>query len=541
MITQSRPKSHQKNPQNEAPIESVVVKRAILMALGTLISRILGLLRDMALAALFPKIVTDAWGVATRVPNLFRRLMGEGSLSASFLPIFVDVRLQDLGGSHVSAKGKSHQLLNQFATLLWMVLLTVTTIGILRADVLTSLLVGHHFDVIAGKYELTVRMAEIMLGFVFLVSTAGLFSCVLQALGYFGWPALAPALFNVVMIIANFLPHWLGYADNLWLSGSTLAWGVLIGGACQVLILIPLLLKHSYLPKLSWPQWNVDLKHVLKNMLPGIIGMGLLQGLGIINTRYAASLGEGSNTFLYLADRLLELPLSLISVSLGAALLPALSEHWSKGEAEKLKSTAASALGLNLFVAIPAAAGLFALARPIVSLLFGHGEFHGSDILVTASVVQVSAATLLISSISRVITPLFYAMKNTWIPALSSVIATGLHLFMATWWMSQWGLAGLVGSTATSLLVQVLLLAVLLEKRGGFFPWQKFFGSFFRFGVTSLPIFILGFALDAKWSELGRLMQFGFLFLTIFISAGLYFGLARLQKISELNLLMESL
>lgn len=529
--------SQQKNPQNEAPVESIVARRAVLMALGTLSSRILGLLRDMALAALFPKMVTDAFGVAFRVPNLFRRLMGEGSLSVSFLPVFVEVRLQDLS-TNDPHKGKSQKLLHQFATLLWTALLTITALGILKAEWLTFLLVGHHFDGIPGKFELTVRMAEIMLGFLFLISTSGLFSCVLQALGYFGWPALAPAIFNVVMIIANFLPRFLGYSENLLLSGKTLAWGVLIGGFCQVLILIPLLLRQGYFPRLSLPKWDLNLIHVLKNMLPGIVGMGLLQGLGIINTRYAAGLGEGSNTFLYLADRLLELPLSLISVSLGAALLPTLSEHWSQGEATKLKSAASSALGLNLFVAIPAAAGLFVLARPIVSLLFGHGEFSESNILITAGVVQISAITLLISSLSRLITPLFYAMKNTWIPAVSSVLAMSVHLLMASWWMQKMGLAGLILSTALSLLLQVMLLSILLEKHGGFFPWRKFFTSIFRFGMTSLPIFILGGELDSHWSELGKVSQCGFLFLVIILSVGLYFWLSRLQKFSEVDLLL---
>jgi putative peptidoglycan lipid II flippase len=537
VITQSGPKSHQKNPQNEGAIHSLVARRAVLMALGTLTSRIFGLLRDMALAALFPKIVTDAFGVASRVPNLFRRLMGEGSLSASFLPVFTEVRLQDLG-NETGKNGKSHQLLNHFATLLWIALFTITALGILKAEALTRLLVGYHFDVIPGKFELTVKMAKIMLGFLFLVSTSGLFSTVLQALGSFGWPAMTPAIFNIIIIGANFWPHWFGYSENLQLSGETLAWGVLIGGSLQVLILAALLMKKKYLPRISWPHWNANLKHAVMNMLPGMVGMGVLQGLGIINTRYAASMGQGSNTFLYLADRVLELPLSLISVSLGAAMLPSLSEHWSKGEAHKLKSTAASALGLNLFVAIPAAAGLLAFSRPIVSLLFGHGEFHGSDIAITAQILQISAATLLVSSLSRIITPIFYAMKNTWLPALSTVIAISLHLLMASWWLKNFGLAGLVGSTATCLLLQVLFLAFVLQERGDFFPWQKLFTSFFRFGLTSLPIFLVGWWLNSEWDSFGKIPQLVALLSSIVFAAGIYFALARLQKISELNLLL---
>jgi putative peptidoglycan lipid II flippase len=529
----------------------------------------------MALAALFPKIVTDAFGVASRIPNFFRRLMGEGSLSASFLPVFVEARIfetqasaarisEEAGGTSAvggqqgskkgsqksSEKGAAHQLLNQFATLLWAVLFALTAVGILKAQALTSLLVGHHFDAVAGKFELTVIMARIMLGFVFLISTAGLFSTVLQALGSFGWPAVTPALFNIVVILANFWPTWFGYADHLKLSGETLAWGVLIGGTLQVLVLAVLLVKKHFLPRLEWPWWSRheaggrNLKHAVSNMIPGMIGMGVLQGLGLINTRFAAGLGPGSNTFLYLSDRLLELPLSLISVSLGAAMLPSLSEHWSRGDAQKLKSTADSVMGLNLFVAIPAAAGLFSFARPIVSLLFGHGEFHGADITITAQVLQVSALTLLASSLSRVTAPILYAMKNTWLPALSTVLALGLHLAMASWWLSRWGLAGLAGSTAASLGAQVLFLSLVLGRRGGFFPWRRFFAGGFRFGLTSLPILFFGGILNFYWDAFGRSFgkweQFAALFSMIVLSVGVYLALSWLQKISELQILISS-
>jgi putative peptidoglycan lipid II flippase len=532
VITQSEPAVHQKNPKNEVSHEAMVAQRAIFMASGTLVSRILGLLRDMALASFFPKTVTDAFGVAFRLPNLFRRLMGEGSISASFIPIFIQLQ----GGSQ--GELRSRQLLNQLTTLLWLVLLTATAWGVLQARDLTTLLVGPHFDSIKDKFELTVSMTRIMLGFVFLVSTAGLFSSVLQALGFFGIPALAPAIFNCVLILANFWPRWFGYSEQLFLSGKTLAWGVLLGGICQVLLLFVLMTRQGLWPRLTWPRWTGDLKQVMKNLIPGLCGGGLLQFLGIINTRAAAGLGEGANTFLYLADRLLELPLTLISVSLGAALLPTLSEHWAQRNHQKLKATAASALGLNLFISVPAAAGLLALAHPIVTVLFRHGNFSDSEALITAHVLQVSAATLLFSSLSRVMMPLFFAMQNTWLPALTTVLAMVWHLCSLSWWTQRWGLVGVAAATATSLLVQALSLALLLERRERLFPWRTLGQSFLRFGLLCLPILMLGFGMHGLWDSLGKSLKMLVLAALLLLSAGLYLGLARLWRVSEFQLLL---
>jgi putative peptidoglycan lipid II flippase len=454
-----------------------VVLQALSMAFGTMTSRVLGLIRDQAFAALFSRTVTDAWGVAFRLPNMFRRLLGEGSLSVSFIPVFVDAQVQDPSGV------RSRNLINGFYTMLLLVLGTLTTLGIIFATPTVGLLVGHHFDDVPGKFELTVRMAQIMFGFIFLMSTYAFFMGILNALGRFALPAVAPTLFNLAMIVANFWPR-------SWqrIEGDALAWGVIAGGILQTGILIPSLIEAGYFPRLTWTGMTADISKVWRNMIPGALGMGLLQITTLINTNFAASLGEGSNTYIYLADRLLELPLSLVSVSLGTALLPTLASLWSRGEKEKTIETANYYLRLNLFIAVPAALGLYFLATPIVQLLFEHGKFSLADTAMTSSVVRIYSLTLILSSSVRVLVPSYYAVKNTWFPAVISGLCLVFHVIMAPILMNQWGIQGLVLSTCFSAGLNLLSLILFYGRFIGKLGLGKILLSFGKFCVAGAAL-----------------------------------------------------
>lgn len=450
-----------------------VALQALSMAFGTMTSRILGLIRDMSFAAMFSLTVTDAWNVAFRLPNMFRRLLGEGSLSVSFIPIFVETRLEDPSGV------KAQNLVNSFYMLLLLILTTLTTLGIVFAQDLVRLMIEANFDSIPGKFELTVRFAQIMFGFIFLMSTYAYFMGILNALGSFALPAVAPTFFNIAMIIANYIP-------KQWqvVEGDALAWGVIVGGVFQTGILIPALVRLGYFPKFRWAGWSPQISRIFKNMIPGMLGMGLLQITTLINTNFASELGEGSNSYIYYADRLLELPLSLVSVSLGTALLPTLSRLWAGKEKSKMVETANYYLRLNLFVAIPAALGLFFLGVPIVELLFQRGKFSPQDAMVTGGVLQVYAFTLVVSSSVRVLVPSFYAVKNTWYPAAVSGICLVLHILIAPKLMSQWGLQGLVLSTLLSALFNFIFLISAYPWMIGTFPFKNLLTGLAKFVVA---------------------------------------------------------
>ena len=465
--------------QNKAETSRVAVY-ALLMALGTLTSRVLGLVRDQLFAAMFPALVRDAWTAAFRLPNLFRRLLGEGSLSVAFIPVFVQARVDDPGGE------VAKNLVNSLYSLLLLILATLTAVGTLFPELFLKVMLDPVYIQSTAKFALTVSLAKIMFSFIFFMSSYAFFMGILNALGRYGLPAMAPTFFNVAMIASNFYAKW---SDSK--SGEALAWGVVLGGFLQMVILIPSLRKVGYFPRWHWDWQNPQMRRILRNMVPGMLGLGLLQITTIVNLRFASSLGEGPITYIFLADRLLELPLSLVSVSLGTALLPTLANFWARGEKHEMTKTANFYTRLNLYLAIPAAIGLFVLAQPIVELLFLRGQFVAKDAAATALVVRVYAFILVSSSCVRVLVPSFYAIKNTWLPATVSGICLVVHLLLAPRLMENWGLGGLVSSAVVTGTLNLTLLLLAYYSLIGPFGLGKVFVSVLRFLVAGLALWAL--------------------------------------------------
>ncbi|MBX3039353.1 MAG: murein biosynthesis integral membrane protein MurJ [Bdellovibrionaceae bacterium] len=473
-----------KSLQIEAAQESRtrVVRSALRMAFGTLTSRSLGLVREMAFAALFDRAITDAWMAAFRLPNMFRRLLGEGSLSVSFIPVFIQAQVKDgeVGGGSSQAKA----LVDSCFTLLLVILTTLTVLGVMYPEPILRLLLDPEYVAQTEKFLLTVRMAQIMFGFVFLVSLYAFFMAILNALGIYGLPAMAPTLFNVAMITATLLPAaWFPW------PGDGLAWGVIAGGFLQMVILIPALAKRGYLPRISFRWKSRALAQVLVNMGPGLIGLGLLQVTTLINMRFASSLGEGAISWIAWADRLLELPLSLVSVSLGTALLPTLAGHWAKGEKDRLSETLNFMLRLNLFVCFAAATGLAALAHPIVEVLFQRGQFTAADTAATAGVVQIWAMIMIPTACLRILAPAYYAIKNTWFPPLVSGVCLVAHILVAPPLMEAMGLTGLNLSSLLSSSLNFLLLFVFYRAFIGPLGYGKLLVQTLKYLVPMAALF----------------------------------------------------
>lgn len=467
-----------------------VVRHALAMAFGTSTSRVLGLVREVVFAALFPRAITDAWIAAFRLPNMFRRLLGEGSLAVSFVPVFVSARARD-GAQDNEADGdesralqgqESRHLLDGFFTLLVCLLTFITILGVLFPEPVLRVLLDADYIAQTEKFLTTVRMARIMFSFVFLICLYAFFTGVLNALGSYGLPAMAPTLFNVAMITSTLLPT--GWFPA---PGDGLAWGVIVGGFLQMAILIPALRKRGYLPKIKF-QWNADIKKVLINMVPGLVGLGLLQITTLVNMRFASGLGEGPISWINWADRLLELPLSLVSVSLGSALLPTLADLWARNEKSKMAETLNFSLRLNMFACLAAASGLFALAEPIVRLIFEHGRFTHADTMATTGVVRVWALIMIPTASVRVLAPGYYAVKNTWFPALVSGICLYVHLTIAPIFMHEWGLTGLNFSSFTSSFLNFFLLMSFYQLLVSKFDYLKILKQFLKFLVPAAAL-----------------------------------------------------
>lgn len=518
--------AHPEIPESAQAGKMNVAKHALQMAAGTMSSRVLGLVREVAFAALFDRAVTDAWLAAFKLPNLFRRLLGEGSLSVSFVPVFVEARLLDGSGA------RSRELLNSFFTLLLILLSGLTVLGVVFAEPVLRVLLDPVYVAQAEKFAMTVRMAKIMFGFVFLISSYAFFMAVLNALGRFALAAMAPVLFNVAMITATLLPS--GWFPE---PGDGLAWGVIAGGFLQAAVLLPSLRRLGVWPRISWNFGNEDVKRVLRNMVPGLIGLGLLQITTLVNMRFASELGEGPISWIAWADRLLELPLSLVSVSLGTALLPTLAGHWTQGEKDKMSDTLNFYLRLNFFVCLGAAIGLFYLAGPIIEILFQRGRFSEADTVATANVLKIWALIMLPVSGVRVLAPGYYAVKNTWYPAVVSAFCLAAHIVAAPQLMALWGLRGLNLSALMTACLNFVFLLVAYRWLVTSFSYARLALQMAKFAVPAVAMMAGLQVYDVLRETAGDSFTAKALSLTITILfGGLAYALAsRLMRLEEFD------
>jgi putative peptidoglycan lipid II flippase len=498
------------------------------MAFGTMASRVLGQVRESLLAFYFDKQITDAWNAAFRVPNLFRRLLGEGSLSVSFIPVFVDCHLED--------PKKAQNLVNSVYSFLLLVLGCITAVGIIFPEPILRWILDPAFIAETEKFLLTIRLAKIMFGFLFFISSYAFMMGILNALGQFALPAMAPTFWNISMILFTVAPpSW--FAVN----GDQLALGVLVGGAMQAAILVPALIKCGYLPRISFDFKNSDFLKFLRKMAPGLMGTGLLQFTTLINLKFSSSFPVGTISYISYVDRLIELPLSLISVSLGTALLPALSGLLARGEKARFGETTRRYLELNMLMTMAAAAGLYTLAEPVVQLLFGHGRFKHTDVLATADILKTYCWIMIFSSGVRVVTPAYYAIKNTWMPAVISTICLAVHIMLAPVLMSYHGVIGLMMSTTTSAFLNLTLLLLFYRRYVGGFDYKYFFKNILSFALLALVTAFSGnifYVLQAhipesKFFLLANIGISILVALVVFVGAGTLFKVTAVSEVVE--------
>jgi putative peptidoglycan lipid II flippase len=488
------------------------------MSAGTFLSRLLGFARDAVLVGLFDRTLTDAFVVGFRLPNLFRRIFGEGALSVSFIPIYLESLKKDPDKAAL------------LASTVFSVLLALTTIfftlGVIFMPQIMNLWVDDPtgYAAVPGKMALTIGLARIMLGYLVLVTSYAFCMAVANSLGYFFWPAMAPAVFNLSVIIFSFLPGFRFHGDQL-------AWGVIVGGAAQLCVVYILLGKVG-----ARPSFRIDLKsrlfhRVLKNMGPGVFGLGVFQVMTLVNTSFAARLKEGSQSYIYCADRILELPQSLIAISLGAALLPRFSNYLTDGRRDLLLGEAHRALRSLLFLALPSALGMFLLSTPLTDLLFGRGSFDAYDVRMTAEVVSIYSVLLLATSVAKVLSPGFYAMNDTKRPALFAFICLIVHISLGSFLVNEYQLVGLATATAVSSALNMSLLNFFFRRRLGPLNWPTVFWEMRRWAPGLLWIALMCVELEPFLKpHFGRSVA---ALLVIVLSALGYFALASVFRAPE--------
>ncbi len=525
-------------PGSPAQPKGSVVRHAGFLALGTLFSRILGLVRDASILAFFPRTVTDAFTVAFRIPNFFRRLLGEGSLNVSFIPIYIDLRTADAKQGSANAKALANALFSFMATISGVLCL----LGVVYMPELMGLLVGKtkEFASVPGKLELTIVLARIMFSYLFLVTAYSYLSAVANAAGSFFWPAAAPAAFNLVVIGACFWP--VGRTD---FPGEALAWGVVLAGGAQLAAVIWPLIVMGQLPRLTF-RWRVEgFYQVLHKVIPSLFGLGVLQVISIVNIHFAAQLPEGAHTYLYNADRLLELPQSLIAISLGTAMLPNLAGLLANSQKEAMLKASAKYTRLLVFLALPAGVGLFFLGEWIVRVLYFRGQFSLNDVSQTATVVEIYAVMLLFSSLTKVIVPSFYAVKDTTTPAVCAIVSLAAHLVLAPTLLQLYGLSGLVVATTMSSATNAIMLILFYQRKVGEFYLSDLVRSFVSLVPASAILGLVAWLCSRginhflASANLGPLMRFSLdatgLVLTIVSAMMIYFFVCSLCKVAEAN------
>jgi putative peptidoglycan lipid II flippase len=432
---------------------------ATLTAAATLTSRILGLVREQLLAALFGAgNEMDAFNVAFRIPNMARDLFAEGALSSALVPAFAR-QLTQLG------KDRAWQLGHNVLTVLLVVTGIVAGTGIVFAGRVIGI-VAPDFAAIPGKVMLTISMTRVMLPFLILTAVAAAEMGMLNSLHHYFVPALAPAMFNVAMIsCALFLaPQLSRFGLPPILS---VAIGTIAGGMAQVAVQWPVLRREGFRYRPAIDLRNPGLRQVLLLMGPGAIGVAATQVILFVNTLLATSQGTGAVSWLTYASRLIYLPIGLFGVSIGTAVLPAVAHHAAADDAGAIRTTVARGLAMMLVVNVPAAAGLIALATPIVRLLFERGHFLPGDTDATAAAVRLYACGLLGYSTARITAPTFYALGSSRVPVLVSLGTIALNLGLSLILVRFMGFRGLALGTALASIAHGAGLVWFLRRRLG--------------------------------------------------------------------------
>ncbi|MES2772207.1 MAG: murein biosynthesis integral membrane protein MurJ [Pseudomonadota bacterium] len=443
--------------------------KALLTVSGmTLLSRILGFLRDFVIARSFGAgVLTDAFFVAFKLPNLLRRLFAEGAFAQAFVPILGEYKNQ-------RGKAETKLLVDHVASLLLLILVVVTVLGMLAAPLLVYIsapgFVGN-----PEQFALTVQLTRITFPYILFMSLVALAGGILNTWSRFAIPAFTPVLLNLSLI---------GMA--LWAAPYfsppivALAWGVCLGGALQLAFQWSSLKRIGMLPRislrhLSWQDPGV--RRILKLMAPAVLGVSVAQISLLINTVFASFLGVGSVSWLYYADRLMEFPAGMLGAALGTILLPSLARYHASAEFDEYSKLLDWGLRLTLLLAAPAALALAILAVPLVSTLFYHGAFSVNDVFNTRDALVAYSVGLLGLILIKVLAPGFYARQNIRTPvkiALLTLCVTQLLNLVLVAWLKHAGLALSIGLAAC---LNAALLYRGLRSQGIYTPqagWLSF-------------------------------------------------------------------
>ncbi len=431
--------------------------RSVLTVGGwTMASRVLGFARDILIASrLGAGPVADAFFVALKLPNLFRRLFGEGAFNAAFIPAFAGALVKE-------GRAAAQDLAERMATLmaLWLGLLTV--LGFIFMPQLLALL-APGFVSRPDKFDLAVELTRITFGYLPLICLTALISGVLNALDRFAAAAAAPVFFNLLLMAAL-----VGLSPHVATPGHALAWGLLASGFVQ-LGMVWLAARHAGMVLgFRTPGLTPPVRHVLRRMVPGVLGAGVTQINLAVDVVIASLLPSGAVSYLYYADRVAQLPLGVVGAALGTALLPLLARQVRSGQPLSAHRSMNRAVELALLLGLPSAAGLAAASGPIIAALFQRGAFDEAAAAASAAALVAYAFGLPAFLLVKVFAPGFFARGDTTTPVKVGLFTVALNLGLNLLFMGPLGHVGVALATSCAAWANAGLLAWLLGRRGDF-------------------------------------------------------------------------
>ena len=504
-----------------------LLRAASTVSLLTLASRITGLVREQMIAAAFgASVMTDAFNVAFRIPNLLRRLFAEGAFSQAFVPLLAHSRAEN-------GDSATHALVDAVATVLLWALLATVILGVLASPVLVWLMAEGLKK--TGGFDAAVVMTRIMFPYIGFMSLVALSAGILNTWKRFAVPAVTPVLLNLSVILCAWLlvPRFERWGVE---PIYALAVGVMLGGALQLALQVPALMRIGALPHpglrpatLAAAWRHPGVKRVLKQMAPAILGVSVAQISLLINTQIATQIGAGAVSWLTYADRLMEFPTALLGVALGVVLLPQLSATQAAGDSARYSALLDWGLRLVVLLALPCAVALLVFPQALVAVLYHRGAFTPQDVQQTVVALMGYGVGLLGLVALKVLAPGFYAKQDIRTPVKVAIVVLVLTQLLNLLFVPWLGHAGLALSIGCAALVNALWLLIGLHRRRSWWPEPGWTAFALKVGFASLAMGAgLAWAATAlDWVALGSRegLRAAALAGVLAAAAALYFGL----------------
>jgi putative peptidoglycan lipid II flippase len=513
-----------KNSMPAASSKSSLVKSASIIGIATLLSRLLGFIRDIVIARLFGVYVyAQAFVVAFKIPNLFRDLVAEGAANAAFVPVFSEYR-----ATHT--KEEFWELANVVLNLLLILLSAVTLIGIAFAPFIVRV-IAPGFSTDPQKLATTISLTRIIFPYLLLISLAAYAMAILNTLKHFSVPAFAPCLLNVSIIVFALL-----FGENIF----GLSLGVLMGGALQLIIQVPVLYKKGFRiiapKKLSHPA----AKEIGRLMVPRLGSSAIYQLNNFVDSIFgslARIVGEGGVAILYFAYRLIMFPIGIFSNALSQAILPTFSEQALEAGRDNLRKTLSFGLRSLFFVMVPASIGFMVLAYPIISTLFQGGRFDAYSTNATSSVLVFYSIGLCAYGATKILQSCFFALKDTLTPTKVAGIALLVNIVLNIIFMFPLKLAGLALATSLSGINTFFMLFYILRKKLAPFDAQPILVSFTRILLASLCMGLVCYfaTYSEKLTALNKYINLAFLLSLGVVTYVAFCVLLRVPEMKELR------